>query len=34
MSDQVLVALVFVISYGTIIGYAAYLHLRRRRAGG
>jgi hypothetical protein len=23
----------FVVSYGAIVGYAAYLHLRRRRAG-
>lgn len=33
MSDQVIVMGTFVISYGAIVGYAAYLHLRRRRAG-
>jgi hypothetical protein len=32
MSDQMIVALVFLLTYGTIIGYAWYLHLRRRRA--
>lgn len=31
MSDQVAVFGVFVISYGAIFGYAAYLHLRRKR---
>lgn len=34
MSDQAVVILVFVLCYGAIVGYAAYLHLRRRRAGG
>ncbi len=34
MSDQLIVLGTFLISYGAIIGYAAYLHLRRRRAGG
>jgi hypothetical protein len=33
MSDTVVVAGVFVISYGLILVYAGYLHLRRRRAG-
>lgn len=33
MSDQVVVALVFLLTYGIVIGYAWYLHLRRRRAG-
>jgi len=33
MSDTVIVAGVFVISYGMILAYAVYLHLRRRRAG-
>jgi hypothetical protein len=33
MSDQMIVVGTFVISYGGIVGYAAYLHLRRRRAG-
>lgn len=33
MSDQLIVLGTFLISYGTIIGYAAYVHLRRRRAG-
>jgi hypothetical protein len=31
MSDTVVVAGVFVISYGMIIAYSVYLHLRRRR---
>ena len=34
MSDELIVLGTFLISYGAIIGYAAYLHLRRRRAGG
>lgn len=34
MSDQLIVLGTFLISYGAIIGYASYLHLRRRRAGG
>jgi hypothetical protein len=34
MSDRALVVIVFVVNYGAIIGYAAYLHLRRRRAEG
>jgi hypothetical protein len=33
MSDQMIVVGTFVVSYGAIVGYAAYLHLRRRRAG-
>jgi len=33
MSDQLIVVGTFVISYGVVVGYAAYLHLRRRRAG-
>ncbi len=33
MSDTVVVVGVFVISYGLILVYAVYLHLRRRRAG-
>jgi hypothetical protein len=33
MSDELIVVGTFLISYGVIIGYAAYLHLRRRRAG-
>ena len=33
MSDHLIVVGTFVISYGVIVGYAAYLHLRRRRAG-
>lgn len=33
MSDQLIVVGTFVISYCVIAGYAAYLHLRRRRAG-
>jgi hypothetical protein len=32
MSDQLIVVGTFVICYGAIFGYAAYLHLRRRRA--
>lgn len=34
MSDTVIVAGTYLISYGLIVGYAVYLHLRRRRAGG
>lgn len=33
MSDTVVVAGTYLISYGLIVGYAVYLHLRRRRAG-
>jgi hypothetical protein len=33
MSDSVIVIGTFLISYGVIVGYATYLHLRRRRAG-
>jgi len=33
MSDELIVVGTFLISYGVIVGYAAYLHLRRRRAG-
>ena len=31
MSEQVAVIAVFAVSYGAIFGYAAYLHIRRRR---
>lgn len=31
MSDQVIVLGTFAISYGAIVGYAVYLHVRRRR---
>lgn len=31
MSETVVVAATFVISYGLIVAYAIYLHLRRRR---
>jgi hypothetical protein len=34
MSDEVIVIGTFVVSYAAIIGYAAYLHLRRRRVKG
>lgn len=34
MSDSIVVAGTYLISYGAIVGYAVYLHLRRRRAGG
>jgi hypothetical protein len=34
MSDTVVVAGTFLISYGLILAYAVYLHLRRRRADG
>lgn len=33
MSETAVVALTFGISYGLILVYAVYLHLRRRRAG-
>jgi len=32
MSDQLIVIGTYVISYAAILGYAAHLHLRRRRA--
>jgi hypothetical protein len=32
MSDTVVVAGTFLISYGLIVAYAVYLHIRRRRA--
>ena len=32
MSDAAIVTGTFVICYGVILGYAIYLHLRRRRA--
>jgi hypothetical protein len=34
MSDQMIVMLTFLVSYGAVLGYAVYLHLRHRRAGG
>ena len=34
MSDQIIVIGTFVVSYAAIVGYAGYLHLRRRRAKG
>ena len=34
MSDSIVVAGTDLISYSAILGYAVYLHLRRRRAGG
>lgn len=34
MSDQTIVTLTFLLSYGAVLAYAAYLHLRHRRAGG
>jgi hypothetical protein len=34
MSDELIVLGTFLISYGVIIGYAVYLHIRRRRAEG
>lgn len=34
MSDQLVVAGTFGISYAAVIGYAVYLHLRRRRTKG
>ena len=33
MSDHLIVVVTFLISYGAVFGYAAYLHIRRRRAG-
>ena len=33
MSENLVVVGTYVISYGLIVGYAVYLHLRRRRAG-
>lgn len=32
MSETTIVVLTFLLSYGLIIGYAAYLHLRLRKA--
>jgi len=32
MSDTLVVAGTYLISYGLILGYAVYLHLRRKRA--
>lgn len=32
MSETVVVAGTYILSYGLILGYAIYLHLRRRRA--
>lgn len=34
MSEMVVVTGTFLISYGLIVGYAIYLHLRRSRAEG
>lgn len=34
MSDLLVVTGTYVISYGLFIGYAVYLHFRRKRAGG
>jgi hypothetical protein len=34
MSDQVIVVGTVAVSYAVIVGYAAYLHVRRRRAKG
>lgn len=34
MSDTVVVVGTYLISYGLIVGYAVYLHLRRKRARG
>jgi hypothetical protein len=34
MSDQAIVVVTYAVSYGAIFGYAAYLHLRRRRVKG
>lgn len=34
MSDTMVVAGTYLLSYGAIAGYAVYLHIRRRRAGG
>jgi hypothetical protein len=33
MSETLVVAGTFLISYGLIVGYAVHLHIRRRRAG-
>ncbi len=33
MSEGAIVLITFVASYGLIVAYAVYLHLRRRRAG-
>jgi hypothetical protein len=32
MSEEIVVAGTYLISYGLILGYAVYLHIRRRRA--
>ncbi len=32
MSENLVVVGTYIISYGLILGYAVYLHLRRRRA--
>ena len=32
MSDTAVVAATFVLSYGAIVAYAVYLHIRRNRA--
>jgi hypothetical protein len=32
MSENLVVAGTYLISYGLILGYAVYLHIRRRRA--
>jgi hypothetical protein len=34
MSENVVVAGTYLISYGLIVGYAIYLHVRRRRTEG
>lgn len=34
MSDTLVVAGTYLISYGLILGYAVYLHIRRKRATG
>lgn len=34
MSENVVVAGTYILSYALIVGYAVYLHIRRRRAGG
>lgn len=33
MSDSVVVAIAFLVSYGVITGYALFLHMRSRSAG-
>lgn len=33
MSDTAVVAVTFVVSYGAILGYAIYLHMRGRGSG-